>query len=453
MGQENKNYKDFFNNDGKYRWVIRHATGKELASNGKFDVKQPIQGVTEVYRYYAQYPEEWTRPTEEEGMPEITNNKNEASNAPNDAGTYLLGDVLRDSQGNRWFCILGSPINPYYPMVTDKTAWFVSFDFNGIDTSGPIVEGLPTEQELPDVAFNLLSFYAILGNYNKDAYKFNPGETNVSASAITSHVLKYAGVDLSKICLPVDSTWVFKSRGNTYNSNSHPIILNLAYNDGNTQKQAVSRLVLDRTQAGKDRNFCYSVTGKKYDNWRFLAYQHYEHYDAAQMRDLNEDEAGFGMTKWNLLWPVTNEKMYLQDVASQDMVSRHAKDDKWVTLPQRTIGVSMSTTRRQPRTQAEASAKPSDYIGKYGANSTPKTNIFNEPVIFMRVMKVTDNGGKTPNLVSQDGRILYVEHLRNDATEYRGYEYCQWIVPVSVDAKESFFIDNQLHPVTGIQGL
>ena len=52
MGQATEDYKDFFNNDNKYRWVIRHATGKELATNKKFDVKLPISGVTEVYRYY-----------------------------------------------------------------------------------------------------------------------------------------------------------------------------------------------------------------------------------------------------------------------------------------------------------------------------------------------------------------------------------------------------------------
>lgn len=48
-------YKEFFNNDGKCRWVIRHATGEELAKkygNGRYDPKQPIDGVEEFYRYY-----------------------------------------------------------------------------------------------------------------------------------------------------------------------------------------------------------------------------------------------------------------------------------------------------------------------------------------------------------------------------------------------------------------
>ena len=73
MGQNTTNYNGFFNNDGMYRWVIRHATGKELAANKKFDVKQPINGVTEVYRYYTQNPDEASKETEND-TPEIADN-------------------------------------------------------------------------------------------------------------------------------------------------------------------------------------------------------------------------------------------------------------------------------------------------------------------------------------------------------------------------------------------
>ena len=40
MGKNLVNYDGFFG-DGKYRWAIRHATGKELATDKKFDVKKP----------------------------------------------------------------------------------------------------------------------------------------------------------------------------------------------------------------------------------------------------------------------------------------------------------------------------------------------------------------------------------------------------------------------------
>ena len=71
MGKKTENYNTFFNNDGNIRWAIRHATGKELASDKKYDVKQPIKGVETVYRYYTQYPEEEKAETEN-GKPEVT---------------------------------------------------------------------------------------------------------------------------------------------------------------------------------------------------------------------------------------------------------------------------------------------------------------------------------------------------------------------------------------------
>ena len=52
MGKDTNNYKGFFGNDDKIRWVFRHATGKELASDKKYNVKQAISGVNELYRYY-----------------------------------------------------------------------------------------------------------------------------------------------------------------------------------------------------------------------------------------------------------------------------------------------------------------------------------------------------------------------------------------------------------------
>ena len=79
MGKNKDNYNTYFNNDGKVRWVIRHATGKELAANKKYDVKQPINGVTEVYRYYSQYPEEWNAKTEGD-KPEISEKKIDPKN-------------------------------------------------------------------------------------------------------------------------------------------------------------------------------------------------------------------------------------------------------------------------------------------------------------------------------------------------------------------------------------
>ena len=87
MGHSRENYNDFFG-DGIHRWIIRHATGKELATDGKFDKKQPIKGVTEVYRYYRDV----VRTTNLDDNPEITD-------SPKKVETPYVGCIVGD-KGN-----------------------------------------------------------------------------------------------------------------------------------------------------------------------------------------------------------------------------------------------------------------------------------------------------------------------------------------------------------------
>ena len=62
MGKKTENYEKFFNNDGKLRWVIRHATGKELNGGSQPDPTSPLQGGCEdVYRYYTYYKDEYKK--------------------------------------------------------------------------------------------------------------------------------------------------------------------------------------------------------------------------------------------------------------------------------------------------------------------------------------------------------------------------------------------------------
>lgn len=67
MSGNTGNYMDFFNNDGAYRWVIRHSSGQDLASDGRYHVKYAISGFQEVYRYNDYYG-----PVDLDADPEIT---------------------------------------------------------------------------------------------------------------------------------------------------------------------------------------------------------------------------------------------------------------------------------------------------------------------------------------------------------------------------------------------
>ena len=448
MGQTTGNYNGFFNNDGKYRWVIRHATGKELASNGKFDVQQPIQGVTEVYRYYAQYPNEWTRQPEDEGKPEIPRDQaaTTVTYAMDGCGTYMLGDVVKDEDGSRWFCIAGSPKSVLYPNHTDNRATFVSFD--NIKVEGSVATNIIKENELAEVAARFTYLYNSLSGNSIPGGKL----TLDNRGLFGEHIYNYAGVDMNKIIMHRDSVWRFQNYNDKryYDSESTSYFFNLAYYDGQTNRQAIARIITDVTRAGSHRTACNAKSGSRLDHWQYRFYKHYEVFNPDKMEGPNEDEASVGMTLWQSVWASTDDKMYLDDVTSQQMVNKYAAADKWVRLPQPVPnGFEIPGT---PRTQAEASVRPEDYLWKNGNFATTKTSIFNEPVLFMRVMYVNDNGGKKPNLVSTDGRHLSIVHLLDDRVAYTSFFQSVWAINNYTEChpieKSPFWMDNKHIDVT-----
>ena len=80
-----------------------------------------------------------------------------------------------------------------------------------------------------------------------------------------------------------------------------------------------------------------------------------------------------------------------------------------------TLPLHGTTERQKPKTNANSNALGR---GQYEYNTNTKdfytpglTGMFKEPVLIMRLMKVTDNGGTTPNLTAQDGTKLTVVKL------------------------------------------
>ena len=456
MGSNKDDYKAFFG-DNKLRWVIRHAEGDDLSVNGEHGPQQPLSGVEEEYRYYKDvYPVKDLNDLEgPEETPDPYFNPGGAFNAPQDgSGTYMMGDVVKDEQGNRWICILGSPWSELTaPMVSDHRATFVSFEFNGVDTSGDKIPGLPNEADAIRVGGQFMSALKGLRD-SKDNARFDFGQ-NGSLGVLLNHMRLYGDWDIRKASVSVDSTWTFTGWKNgavsqTYDSYSSSMIMNIAYDDGTPGKQAILRVINDCTQGGSKREYCDAKSGTKYDNAYYRMYRYYETYDPSRMREPTEDESSLGMTAYNRPWVMSTDKMYLQDVADQAMVNRHAKDDKWVRLPL-TIDGNATGPRRTPRTTAE-SVKPKDFIGVYGIEGSPtRTNMFNEPVLVMRVMYVTDNGGIEPNLVSDDGRRLSILHLQDSKDLYRSNYQSFWAVTYPVAATYFFTLDNEKYEMPSLQ--
>ncbi len=435
MGRKTENYDGFFR-DSKTRWAIRHATGKELASNKKFDVKLPIEGVKEEYRYYRDV----YRVTDLTQAPEATAGPNETiENSTEDAGHYMLGDVLEDDGGDRWFCIAGSPKSDLYPNAPEQLATFVSFDNVALD--------LITEDNMMDVAMKLSELYALLSGSEE-----NSGiQLTVSKlGKIGEHILNYTGVDLRKIYMVRDSVWEFTNYNTKikYQSKSVNAFFNLAYNNPESRSQAIARVITDVTQAGTKRMSCQGISGS-IQNWQYRVYKHYEVYDTTRMAGPTENERSVGMTLWQSPWASATDKMYLSDVTSQQKIDKYAAADKWVRLPQETPG---GIVPGGPRTKAETTARGEDYLWKYTDFATTKTSIFNEPVLFLRVKYIVDKGiGNKPNLIATDGTKLKIVHMQDNSKFYQTRYQAFWGQNRYVFSYErpAFWLDNKYYQFAG----
>ena len=421
-------------------WVVRQKTSSQIAGTMLHpSVYAALNNTAEIYRYNQVYSNVVgsESPVEEENtMAEVY-----ISNAPakGEGGTYMLGDVVTDPDygSARWFCITGSPYRKgMTDSVTDHTAWFVSLDADGGLSQEAL--NLVSEDELPELACRFMSFLSFIES-GKEDYQMVLKQGKLGK--IGQHILDYAGVDLRKLVTVVDSTWTFTNYNEKkqYESESNPLVFNIAYKsatDHNGSNPHIARCVIDYTQAGSHRSACYTKSGKCLADLRFLCYKNYETYDPERVT-ITDDEESVGMTKWQALWPTTDDQMRLKDVTDQAMIDKYAKGDKW---------------QKSPRTTAETSVVTDDYYWKNGAFATKKTSIFKEPVLFLRVMKVTDEGGPIPQLVSEKKTRLKVVHMQNDAYLYRSNYQTTWAVPYSSDSQTLFFLNNKLFPVKQIPG-
>ena len=436
MGNTILNYNSYFDKDRKTRWAIRHATGKELASDKKYDVKKPINGVKEEYRYYGDVFYD----TYLNADPETTaSTPTQAENVSMNGGTYMIGDVLEDEEGSRWFCILGSPHSDFYKKVKDNRAMFISFD--NIKIVENVATNIIKEDDVMEVAVRMAMAYTHLTSVHQST---GARLTTTDLGKSGEQIMNYTGVDLRKLFINRDSVWCFQNYNDKkwYDSKSTSGFFNLAYYNG-SDRQAIARVIADKTQAGNERTACKGET-ESIESWNYRVYKHYEVYDPSRMGGPTPNERSVGMTLWQSPWANTGETMYLDDVANQQKINQYAAADKWVRLPQKTFGV---TVPGGPRTKAESSARPEDYLWKKTDFATNKTSIFNEPVLFMRVMYIEDNGSKTPNLTSTDGRKLKIVQLLDDSSLYGNNFQGQWALPVYdlVNKIHAIWYDNTHH--------
>ena len=184
---EEKDWNSFFG-DGKQRWCIRHATGKQLGG-GKYDKKKSLSTVnpkvTDVYVYYRYAAERGNELFDLSRKPERTTLADR--DAPKGVSTgvrgyFMKGDVVKDDKDNRWICVQGSR-----PNEGRNYSYFISFD-KCVKTNGDTdFSQLPTLDVAMQISFGMVdhryyyypyeintltSYYPMLNMYRETGFHY-----------------------------------------------------------------------------------------------------------------------------------------------------------------------------------------------------------------------------------------------------------------------------------------
>jgi hypothetical protein len=99
--------------------------------------------------------------------------------------------------------------------------------------------------------------------------------------------------------------------------------------------------------------------------------------------------------------------------------------------------------RGKPRTAADGNAKtPSNYFLNNGTFATNSTSMYNEPVIFMRIMRLRDKG--KPNETSPEGHKLKVLCHQTDRAITEGLYSHMWAINATENKTQVYVDDKQV---------
>ena len=277
-------------------WVVRQKTSKELA--GTFstpDVYNNITNTSDTYNYnqsYGKAPGSFFTVEEEDSY------KNRCF--------YSIGDVVKDKNNGKWFCVQASPYNTDYGSEENNYAYFVSYSRKAV---GEKMKNIPASKEL---AAQML--FALQSWFNFGTGKINDPEAVFSR--IVENVKKNTGVNWYDLFLERDTVCQTTLGKRT----AHCDFGSTVYRDADG-KICVLRLIYDDTRenpSGGGRNFEWNF----WDSYTSDPQQTMMYADLADTVKIKKYTAD----KWvNLPWynPKTQEQYLDERMAKHYVPNKH----------------------------------------------------------------------------------------------------------------------------------
>ena len=390
MGSSTDNYIQFFDNDGKYRWVVRHATGADLNNGSQPAPTSRLQGkgVKDFYRYYEEYEDESYKLDKDGGTgPEITErsyNDPAKWNTSEFTGKahYCYYNVYKDKDGNRWI-----PVKCAGGTYFDKApfTYFISFEGLTPSADGRRITNLPNREMAMKMMTWLWACTNNMQNITDDALQ-NSNGTNVRAMRA---LVNYAGIDprhLYKLVTPpeegrAESAVQLNSVGYTDDDNS-------------TGQQKVLRW------------YNYPTDMKQLDkvNQRQPTFYHWTTYPKVASK--------------LFYWPsaFSTDPIYLQDIASADLVAKHAEDPYVYCLALEYYAKVPGANVMEPRTRPVSYAdKATNFFYEMNTwNYNIYLDMWRAPVLLFRVIRLYDRGDDEYATRSENGITLYPYYVVPD---------------------------------------
>ena len=380
MGQNTGNYNGFFNYDNTYRWTIRHATGKELATDKKYDVKKPINGVKEEYRYYRDV----VKTDDLSGKPESTsysgNNDKTMWNLTDftDQGFYKIGNVYKDENGHRWFVISMSGKddnnqsyegNTIEEKETAPYAELVSFDGLVLSPDGKYATNLGTFNQTVRAFYYMHLFFTNTAHLKDNNFNYS------NASRLIKHIIDNCDVDLRYINL------LRVAKSGYQRSATHTC--SVAYRDNAvTDGQALFRYLYPMDISN--------------ENMHHIFWKNYVTYPDVTTEAYSEEE-------------FSNVRICLQHIADANYVNKYAKDF-YACQPIDNMKTGVVETKKHPyRTETEPRASDiTNYYYNRQAffNDTAPLDMWNAPILMFRTAAVYDRGPEDHATITLDGHTL-----------------------------------------------